>query len=546
LKALSVAACALRDALGTRSLRRLQAAWAASSLGGWTFFIALAVYAYDVGGATAVGVAAVVRMAPAALAAPAMSMLGDRYSRRNVLLVLALARAAVLAGAAAVVWEDGPAALVFALAALFTAIGTGHKPAQAALLPSLADNPRQLAAGNALWSAVDSVGFLAGAALGGVFIAVGGAELALSVTALAFVAAAVALLGIPADHREGEPAPPLPGGRRAAEIAEGFRAVGADKRLRLVVGVLGVSTLVEGAIDVLVVLIALELLDLGNAGVGWLNSAWGVGGVLGGAGAAMLVTRGRNATALVVAGLAIGVPLIVLTAVPEAAVAALGLVVLGVGYAVMEVAGLTLVQRLASDSVLARAFGVVEGTYWLTTGIGSLLAPVLVLALDLRGALLVVGVTLPALMLIRWRALVRLEASAPVPEDEYRLLRGLPMFAPLPVARLEELAMRVTHVHRPAGETIIREGEPGDRFYVIAEGEVDVTEGGRFRRTEPAGDCFGEIALLREVPRTATVVARTDVNLLALEREEFLAAITGDRRALAAGQHLVEARLAPV
>ncbi len=539
-----MAGCALRDALGTRSLRRLQAAWAASSLGGWTFFIALAVYAYNVGGATAVGVAAVVRMAPAALAAPAMSMLGDRYSRRNVLLVLALARAAVLAGAAAVVWEDGPPALVFALAALFTAIGTGHKPAQAALLPTLADAPRQLAASNALWSAVDSVGFLAGAVLGGTLIAIGGAELALSATALAFVAAAVALVGIPADHRE--PAPPLPGGRRAVEIAEGFRAVGADKRLRLVVGVLGISTLVEGAIDVLVVLIALELLDLGNAGVGWLNSAWGFGGVLGGVGAAMLVTRGRNATALVVAGIAIGVPLIVLTLVPGIAVAAVGLVILGVGYAVMEVAGLTLVQRLASDAVLARAFGVVEGTYWLTTGIGSLLAPALVLALDLRGALLVIGITLPVLMLIRWRALVRLEASAPVPEHEYRLLRGLPMFAPLPIARLEELAMRVTHVRRPAGETIIREGEPGDRFYVIAEGEVDVTEGGRFRRTEPAGDCFGEIALLRSVPRTATVVARTDVDLLALERDEFLAAITGDRRALAASQNLVEARLAPV
>ncbi len=174
------------------------------------------------------------------------------------------------------------------------------------------------------------------------------------------------------------------------------------------------------------------------------------------------------------------------------------------------------------------------------------MAPVLVLALGLRGALLVVGVTLPAMMLLRWRALARLEASAPVPEDEYRLLRGLPMFAPLPIARLEELAMRATHVRRPAGETIIREGEPGDRFYVIAAGEVDVTEGGRFRRTEPAGDCFGEIALLRAVPRTATVVARTDVDLLALERDEFLAAITGDRRALAAGQNLVEARLAPV
>ena len=541
-----MAGCALRDALGTRSLRRLQTAWAASSLGGWTFFIALAVYAYDVGGATAVGVAAVVRMAPAALAAPGMSMLGDRYSRRNVLLVLALARAAVLAGAAAVVWEGGPPALVFALAALFTAIGTGHKPAQAALLPTLADDPRQLAASNALWSAVDSVGFLAGAALGGVLIAIGSAELALSATALAFLAAAVALLGIPADRRDGVPAPPLPGGRRAAEIAEGFRAVGADRRLRLVVGVLGVSTLVEGAIDVMVVLIALELLELGNAGVGWLNSAWGLGGVLGGAGAAMLVTRGRNATALVIAGLAIGVPLVALTALPEVAVAAVGLVILGVGYAVMEVAGLTLVQRLASDAVLARAFGVVEGTYWLTTGIGSLLAPILVVALDLRGALLVVGAVLPVLMLARWRALIRLEASAPVPEPEYQLLRGVAMLAPLPVARLEELAMRVHHVAHHAGETIIREGEPGDRFYVIAEGEVDVTENGRFRRTEPAGDCFGEIALLRSVPRTATVVARTDVDLLALDRDEFLAAITGDRRALAAGQNLVEARLAPV
>ena len=537
-----MAACALRDALGTRSLRRLQGAWAASSLGGWTFFIALAVYAYEVGGATAVGVAAVVRMVPAALAAPAMSMLGDRYSRRNVLLVLALARAAVLAGAAAVVWEGGPPALVFALAALFTAIGTGHKPAQAALLPTLADDPRQLAASNALWSAVDSVGFLAGAALGGVLIAIGGAELALSATALAFLAAAVALLGIPADHRDGEPAPPLPGGRRAAEIAEGFRAVGADKRLRLVVGVLGVSTLVEGAIDVMVVLIALELLDLGNAGVGWLNSAWGLGGVLGGAGAAMLVTRGRNATALVVAGLSIGVPLIALTAVPEIAVAAVGLVILGVGYAVMEVAGLTLVQRLASDAVLARAFGVVEGTYWLTTGIGSLMAPALVLALGLRGALLVVGVALPAMMLLRWRALARLEASAPVPEHEYRLLRGLPMFAPLPIATIENLAIRAASEENPVGTEIMRQGDDGDRFYVIDDGTLDVVRESRVLAHLGAGECVGEIALLRDQPRMATVRATTSVRLVVLDRGDFLAGVSAHARCSRAADRLATDR----
>jgi MFS family permease len=227
-------------------------------------------------------------------------------------------------------------------------------------------------------------------------------------------------------------------------------------------------------------------------------------------------------------------------------VAVIGLVVLGVGYAVIEVAGLTLVQRLASDAVLARAFGVVEGSYQLTTGIGSLLAPALVLLLDLRGALLVVGVALPLVALVRWRALATLEANTPVPEREYRLLRGVGMLAPLPVARLEELARHLVPVHIAEGEAIIREGEVGDRFYVIGAGEVEVSQHGRFRRTEFAGDCFGEIALLRDVPRTATVVARTEVELLALDRDEFLAAVTGDRRALAAGQGLIEARLAPI
>ena len=210
---------AVRDALGTSALRRLQAAWAASSVGGWALFVALSIYAYDVGGASAVGLAAVVRMAPAALAAPAMSVLGDRYSRRNVLLVLCLVRALVLAAMAAVVARDGPAAVVFALAALFTAIGTGHRPAQAALLPALADEPRQLAASNGLWSAIDSVGFLVGAAGGGLLVAAGGVEFAFAATCGAFLLAALALAGIPVDARPADPARRRR--PRLGEIAEG-------------------------------------------------------------------------------------------------------------------------------------------------------------------------------------------------------------------------------------------------------------------------------------------------------------------------------------
>ena len=208
---------------------------------------------------------------------------------------------------------DGPPAAVFVLAALFTAVGTGHKPAQAALLPSLADDPRQLAASNAVWSAVDSVGFLVGAAGGGLLIAAGGIEFALAATCAAFVLAALALRPDPGRPRC-PPTPPLATGRRTEEIAEGLRTVAADRRLRLVVGVLGASTLVEGAIDVLVVLVALELLDLGAAGVGWLNSLWGLGGVIGGTGAVMLLARRGNASGLVLGSMLVGVPLLVLGA----------------------------------------------------------------------------------------------------------------------------------------------------------------------------------------------------------------------------------------
>lgn len=543
-RAAAVAGRALRDALGTSALRRLQAGWTASSVGGWALFVALSIYAYDVGGASAVGLAAVIRMVPAALAAPATSMLGDRYSRRQVLLVLCVARAVVLAAAAAVVALDGPAAAVFALAALFTIIATGHRPAQAALLPTLATEPRQLAASNGLWSAIDSVGFLVGAAGGGLLVAAGGVDIAFAATSGAFLLAAVALAGIPADVRPADPAPA--GERRLEEIAEGFRAVNKDRDLRFVVGVLGFTTLVEGAVDVLVVVVALELLELGAAGVGWLNAAWALGGVAGGTLALLLVTRGRNALGLVLGSVLIGAPLLLLTAVPAALVAAAGLLVLGVGYAIVETSGLTLVQRLASDAVLARAFGVVEGSYQLTTGVGSLLAPVLVATLDLRGALLAVGAALPVLIVLRGRALLRLEGCAPIPARPLELLRGIDMFKPLSIARLEELARHLEPVHAAAGDAIVTEGEAGDRFYLIDSGEVAVIEHGRFRRVETATECFGEIALLRDMPRTATVVARTDAELYALGREAFLAAITGDRRALAAGNQLVEARLAPL
>ena len=195
----------------------------------------------------------------------------------------------------------------------------------------------------------------------------------------------------------------VPAYREATEDANpfrdavvGFREIGRHRGLRLIVGFLSLSTFIEGAVDVLVVVVAIELLDLGGAGVGWLNAAWGLGGLLGGAAALSLLGRGRLAGGLAFGGLLVGVPLMLLALAVEPAVGAAMLVLLGVGYALIEIAGLSLLQRLTSEDVLGRAFAVVESSYWVTTGLGAMLAPAVVALLGARGALVAVGACMPA------------------------------------------------------------------------------------------------------------------------------------------------------
>lgn len=533
---------AIRAAFGTGDLRRLQFGWAASSVGSWAFMVVLAVYAYDVGGASAVGVAALVRLLPAAFAAPITSLLADRSSRRDVMVWATLLRAASLALVATAVAVGAPFALVLALGACFTIASTAIKPAQAALLPTLARTPEQLAAANAVWSGIDNAGFLIGAVLGGSLIAATSPELAFAVTAADFVLAALLIHRIPHDprpaHRE-----PLPGARLVREARSGLDTVRAEPRLRLLVSFLAATTFLEGAIDVLVVIAALELLDMGASGVGWLNAAWGVGGLLGGAIALGVLRRGRIARGLgggcALAGLALGL----IASWPRPGVAIALLIVLGVGYAWVEVAGLTLMQRLVSDEVLARVFGVVESTYVASTGLGSVLAPVAVAALGIKGALVAIAACLPLLAAVSWTRLARFEATTPIPERQFALLRSCSLFAPLPLATVENLAARLVPVPVVRGQEVIRQGGVGDRFYVIADGHVAVDCDGEPRRTEGPGEFFGEIALLRDTPRTATVHATEPGLLYALEREHFISGVTANPRSLIAAEGIIETRL---
>ena len=532
---------ALRDVFRNPGLRRLQLAWIGSVTGDWAYAIALGVFAYEAGGATAVGLVALLRFLPSAVVAPFAAVLADRYSRQRVMLAADAIRAAALAGAATVALADGPAPVVYALAALVAVVSTAFQPAQAALIPTLARDPRELTAANVASSTIESVGSFLGPAIGGLLLAVTSPGVVFAATAGAFVWSALNVARIPSTPTAREDVVEEALHR---EVLAGFRAIFAVPSLRLVVGLYSAQTLVAGALNVLVVVAALELLDLGRSGPGLLNSAVGIGGLIGAAITLGLVGLRGLGTAFAFGLVLWGLPLVLFGAWPTTGAAILFLGLLGIGNTLVDVSGLTLLQRTAPPEVLGRVFGVLESLVVGTLGLGAIIAPLLISLFGVRWALVATGLLLPALALASWARLRRIDAQTVVPEHELERLRRLPLFAPLPPATLEHLAGNLVRVPAAAGTEITRQGDVGDRFYLVDEGEVEVISDGEVVSTLGPGDYFGEIALLRDVPRTATVTARTDAALLALERDEFVSAVSGHPASLEAADAVVAARLA--
>ena len=521
-------------------LRRLELAWGGSIIGQWGYEVALAVFAYRAGGASAVGLVALVRLLPAAVVAPFAALLGDRFRRKRIMVAADLARACAMAGAAAAVFGGAPAVTVYALAAIAAVTGTAFGPAQSALLPSLARSAEELTAANATSTTLESVGFFVGPALGGLLLAVTSVGAVFAMAAALFLWSAFVLGRIVGDSRGG---PGIAGDSILREALAGFRAIAAERRLRLIVGLYGAQTLAAGILRVLLVVTALQVLDLGPSGVGFLNSAVGIGALAGMLVMLTLIGTSHLAAVFRVGILVWGVPLALLGIWPSVAAALVLLGILGVGNTLVDVAGLTLLQRAAPDEVRARVFGVLESVFLATIAIGAILAPLLITLLGARGALIAAGSGLSVLVLMFWRPLNAVDAPAPVPESELALLRVIPIFGPLPPMTLEQLASRLSHISVPAGQVVFHRGEPGDLFYVIGEGEVAVALDGRPQVTLGRGAYFGEIALLRDVPRTATVTALTEVELYALERDVFIAAVTGHSPSAEAADAVIAGRL---
>jgi hypothetical protein len=393
-------------------------------------------------------------------------------------------------------------------------------------------------------STIAAVGIFVGPALGGILLGVTNVETLFAITAGTFILSAFQVARIRAD-------PPPAREREAAtersvlsEAMIGFTTIGKEPRLRLLMGLYSAQTLVAGALGVLVVVASIQLLHFGSAGVGYLNSAFGIGGLVGAALAVVLVARQRLASDFAIGTLLWGAPLILVGIFPGKAAALVLFAFVGVGDTLVEVAAPTLLQRVVPDEILGRVFGVVESLLYAAMGVGSILAPVLVHAFGVRGALIASGAFLPVLAILAWPRLAAIDAGFEPPREQLALLQKISIFSLLPPAEQEHIAHELIPVHVSAGNPVVCEGEAGDRFYIVRVGELDVSVEGKQVRTLRPGDYFGEIALLRDVPRTATVTARGDVDLYALERDEFIGSVTGHAPSAEAADAVVMQRLA--
>jgi MFS family permease len=528
----------LAGSLRNKNIRRVELAWGAAIAAEWAHFVAFGVYAYDHGGTRAVGIAGLVRLLPAAAIAPFAASLGDRFRRERILLAMTLLGAGALAGSAAAFFA-GQRVLVFAFAAVLGVATTLIRPALQALLPSLARTPEELIAANGSTSTIESLGTLAGPLLAGVLVAVADVGVVFVLGAVTLLVATLLLARVRVEGRIEIDA--FETDDTTSVLLAGLRAIWRAADSRLLVGLVVAQTFVRGCLNVLIVVAAFEVLDAGAGAVGYMTAAIGVGGLLGAIGAMTLEGR-RLAVPFGLALVFWGAPIMLIAPWPELSAAIVLLAIVGAANSVEDVAVFTLLQRITRDELLTGVLGVLWGLAMGAVAIGSLAAPALVDWLGPRSAFALVGAVLPLLALLTYRRLASIDREIePVPELE--LIDRVPMFAPLSVVGKERVASKLIRCPVRAGEIVIRAGDAGDRFYIVDEGELDIDAGGK-HTTAHRADYFGEIALLQDVPRTATVVATEDSQLLGLQRDDFLSIVTGHSAAHTAGEEVAAARLA--
>ena len=555
---------ALRTLGANPAILRVVIAYGGFTIGEWASWIAMLVYAFDRGGVAASGLVAIVQLAPSAALGPLLAGIGDRYPRERMLVASYFLQGLGMASLVVGLGVGAPVAVVYVLAALATLAVTLTRPAHGSILPSLARTPDELTSANVASGTMQTLGILVAPALAGLLLVEAGPAAVFAMTATVCTLSGLLVLGVrterstvarPALAGRGRDAPGQdPDDAEAAEgaveveaaavgLVEGLRVLAGHRGSRTIVLLIAAGSVIEGAIDVIAVVLALDLLAMGDGGVGLLGSAVGAGGLLGAASAALLVGRNRLAGPLAAGLLLWSVPLAVIGLLPSAAIAVGLFVVAGIGRSLMDIAGRTLLQRVAPDHALGGIFGALEGLHDVMLATGSIGVPILIALVGPRSALVVTGIWLPVVILLCWRGLRAADDHSVVHVRELRLLRALPMFAALPPPTIERLSANLGVRRAASGELVVRQGDRGDRFYVIESGEAEVEVDDRVVRVLGPGDGFGEIALIRNVPRTASVRAVAPTVLFGLDRSIFLQAVTGHPEASSATERIVRDRL---
>ena len=538
----------VRAILRNPSLRRVQLAFLLFNAVEFGTWVAILLYAYEAIGPTSVGLVAVVQLVPGAVLAPFIAGLGDRIPRDRLLFLGYLAQMAAY-GATWVGMALGAAPLVVVLAATCAATALSvTRPAQGSLIPSLSRTPEELTAANGLSGTMEGAGMLVGPLVASAILAVATPTTVFGAATIASLLAAMLVVRLPsaglpvADVDE----PRRPDAADRSSLLEGLRLVARHGSTRIIVAILALRMVVIGALDVLFILLALEVFHVGESGAGILNAALGLGVVVGGGLTFTFVGRQRLAPVIAIATLACGTALVAIGIVASASSAAVLVIVAGGGFAACDVVGRTILQRATPDAVLARVLGALEGVDFAALAVGSLLAPLVVLLIGVQPTVIVFGLVLPAGIALAWAGLRTIDRHALVPFRAMALLREAAIFAPLPQPSLEWLARQTRWISIERGHVLIAEGDPGDAYYVLESGQLLVSHGDRpIRICDRRADGVGEIALLRDVPRTATVTAIETSVLLMVRRAEFLDVVAGHASSHDAAHSVMASRSDP-
>jgi MFS family permease len=537
---LAVAGAVVRD----RRMFRIQLAFFGFNMAEYATWVAILVYAYQLGGVSKAGVVAVVQLIPTIVLAPFAAYAGDRFRRDRVLFAGYLAQSIALGLVSAALFAGASFAVTLVVATIAATSMMFTRPTQAALLPSVSDGPEELTAANAFSTFSENAGIVIGPFVAGLVLARAGPAQVFAIFAAVILCSALLVSGLGVSPAPDELAHRPGAGALLEGAVGGFRFLFSHRRTGLILLVLTGGLVAIGALDVLFVAVAISLLDRGEGWAGFLSSASGLGGLVGSALAVGLVGRHRLTPALAGGTVAFGASIALIGVVPAAVTAPVLFASAGAGGSVGWIAGNTLLQRTAPDDTLARVFGILEGMMALALAIGSAGASILIAAFGIRPALVIVGLLAPLVVAAVWAPLSSIDREARAPDAEtMAFLRGIPIFAPLAPPAIERIIASIRRVDVPAGQVLMRQGDVGDRFLMIVHGDVRVTQDGDLIAERTSGDHIGEIALLRDVPRTATVTTTTPTELLVLDRDPFLEAVTGHPQSHARADAIVEEQL---